>query len=106
MELNLKYSLVILMLLGSLNSQNNDYLTPNQIEIVPYRIIPSNDPSYGCWSEVELISVLNIRNEIREQLIHEIIKIELYREVSEYIKIENKSYYLLRLPINEYYNYE
>jgi len=110
--MNLKFSLVILMLLGNLNSQNNYYDPPmiSQVEIVPYRIIPSDTPGYGCWSEIEMLGESEYSSGVREKLYHEIIMRELYNEVPEYVVIKSdgnnlKSYYVLRLPINEYYNY-
>ena len=69
------------------------------VEIVSYRIIPSSHPSLGCWSELELMGESMMSEEVRDELIHEIIMIELYFEVPEYIMIEKKSYLLLRLPI-------
>ena len=107
----IKFGLVILMLLGNLNSQNNYYKPPiiSQVEIVPYRIIPSDTPGYGCWSEIEMLGESEYSLEVREKLYHEIIMRELYNEVPEYVVIgdgiNQMSYYVLRLPINEYYNY-
>ena len=100
----------ILILLGMGFSQEPlpyDLSSLTAVEIVPYRIYPSSHPSLGCWSELEMIghqeSMMNA--ETRDKLIDKIIKIELYNEISEYITIEDKEYYLLRLPIDSYYDY-
>ena len=93
----------ILILLGIGFSQEPTSLL--QDEIVPYRIYPSSHPSMGCWSKLEMIGEDRMGDEIRDELINMIIKIELYNEISQYITIENKQYYLLRLPIDSYYDY-
>ena len=93
----------ILILLGIGFSQ--EPLSLFQVEIVPYRIYPSSHPSMWCWSELEMIGKDRMSEEVRDKLIDMIIKIELYHEVPEYITIDNKQYYLLRLPIDSYYDY-
>ena len=94
----------ILILLGIGFSQNTPSLL--QVEIVPYRIYPSSHPTMGCWSELEMIGEDRMSEEIRDKLINMIIKIELYNEVPQYITIDNKQYYLLKLPIDSYYDYK
>ena len=93
----------ILILLGIGFSQEPPSLL--QVEIVPYRIYPSSHPSMWCWSELEMIGEDRMSSEVRDKLIDMIIKIELYHKVPEYITIDNKQYYLLRLPIDSYYDY-
>jgi len=94
----------ILILLGIGFSQEPPSLL-NNVEIVPYRIYPTSHPTMGCWSELELMGESEMSREVREILIDKIIKIELYHEVPEYLEIENKSYYLLRLPIDSFHDY-
>ena len=94
----------ILILLGIGFSQEPPSLL--QVEIVPYRIYPSSHPTMECWSELEMIGEDRMSEEIRDKLINMIIKIELYNEISQYITIDNKQYYLLRLPIDSYYDYK
>jgi hypothetical protein len=95
------------MFLGMGFSQNNDYEPPSllNVEIIPYRIYPSSNPTMGCWSELELMGESQMSEEVRSKLINMIIKIELYNEISEYIVIDKRSYFLLRLSINEFYLY-
>ena len=73
-------------------------------EIVPYRIVPSDSPTMGCWSRIEMIGEYTA--EVREKLYHEIIMIELYYEIPEYIQTSERTYYLLRLPVDEYHSYD
>jgi len=94
----------ILILLGIGFSQDTPSLL--QVEIVPYRIYPSSHPTMGCWSELEMIGEDRMSEEIRGKLINMIIKIELYNEISQYITIDNKQYYLLKLPIDSFHNYK
>ena len=94
----------ILILLGIGFSQEPPSLL-NNVEIVPYRIYPTSHPTMGCWSELELMGESEMSREVREILIDKIIKIELYHEVPEYLEIEHKSYYLLRLPIDSFHDY-
>ena len=103
----------ILILLGMGFSQEPlpyDLSSLTSVEIVPYRIYPSSHPTMGCWSELEMIGENEMNEEIRDILIDGIIKIELYNEISQYIKIEidgiDKEYYLLRLPIDSFHNYK
>ena len=94
----------ILILLGIGFSQEPPSLL-NNVEIVPYRIYPSSHPTMGCWSELELMGESEMSRVVRDKLIDMIIKVELYNEVPEYLEIENKSYYLLRLPIDSFHDY-
>ena len=94
----------ILILLGIGFSQEPPSLL-NNVEIVPYRIYPTSHPTMGCWSELELMGESEMSRVVRDKLIDMIIKVELYNEVPEYLEIENKSYYLLRLPIDSFHDY-
>ena len=94
----------ILILLGIGFSQEPPSLL-NNVEIVPYRIYPTSHPTMGCWSELELMGESEMSRVVRDKLIDWIIKVELYNEVPEYLEIENKSYYLLRLPIDSFHDY-
>ncbi|MBT7556702.1 hypothetical protein HN615_07230 [Candidatus Woesearchaeota archaeon] len=94
----------ILILLGMGFSQEPPSI--HQVEIIPYRIYPSSHPTMGCWSELELMGESQMKEEVRDKLIDWIIKIELYHEVPQYITIQNTQYYLLRLPIDSFYNYK
>jgi hypothetical protein len=94
----------ILILLGMGFSQEPPMI--HEVEIVPYRIYPSSHPTMGCWSELEMIGEDRMSEVVRDKLIDMIIKVELYHEVPQYITIEDKEYYLLRLPIDSFHNYK
>lgn len=94
----------ILILLGIGFSQEPPSLY--QVEIIPYRIYPSSHPTMGCWSELEMIGEDRMSSDMRDKLIDKIIKIELYHEVPETIEIDKRQYFLLRLPIDSFYNYK
>ncbi len=94
----------ILILFGIGFSQEPPSLL--QVEIIPYRIYPTSHPTMGCWSELEMMGESQMKSEVRDKLIDKIIKIELYHEVPENIKIDNREYYLLRLPINSFHDYD
>ena len=76
------------------------------VEIVSYRIYPSSHPTMGCWSELEMVGEELMDEVVRDKLIDMIIKIELYHEVPQYITIQNRQYYLLRLPIDSFHDYK
>ena len=94
----------ILILLGMGFSQEPPSI--HQVEIIPYRIYPSSHPSMGCWSELEMMGEREMDEVVRDKLIDMIIKIELYHEVPQYITIQNRQYYLLRLPIDSFHDYK
>ena len=91
----------ILILLGIGFSQEPPSL--RQVEIIPYRIYPTSHPTMGCWSELEMMGESMMSEEVRDKLIDEIIKVELFHEVPQYVMIQNKQYFLMRLPISEWY---
>ena len=38
-------------------SESRKPLLISQTEIIPYRLVPSQNPMYGCWLEIELIGL-------------------------------------------------
>jgi hypothetical protein len=99
----------ILILLGMGFSQEPPSIhqvETDAVEIVSYRIYPSSHPTMGCWSELEMVGEELMDEVVRDKLIDMIIKIELYHEVPQYITIQNRQYYLLRLPIDSFHDYK
>ena len=43
--------LLMFLFVGVLRSQTH------QTEIIPYRLVPSQDEGYGCWLEIEFIGL-------------------------------------------------
>ena len=77
-------------------------------EIVPYRLVPSQD--YGCWLEIEIIEPVKTKYTYqiqREEVMEILMERAAFEEInpmerSQIFSIDNKTYYLVRLP----YNYE
>ena len=80
-----------------LNDSNEDWRDV-KVEIIAYRIVPSSNPVYGCWSELDVMWPEYINEEIRERLTITIVNQELYNDIPDYVDIEGKSYYMLKLP--------
>ena len=68
-------------------------------EIIPYRIVPSDNPLYGCWSELEVIWPDYLSLENRDKLSITIINQELHNDIPDYVEIGNKHYYMMKLPM-------
>ena len=80
-----------------LNDSNEDWRNV-KVEIIAYRIVPSSNPVYGCWSELDVMWPEYINEDIRERLTITIVNQELYNDIPDYVDIEGKSYYMLKLP--------
>ena len=73
------------------------------VEIIPYRIIPSDHPMYGCWSELDVMWSEHHSEELKERLLITIVNQELHQDIPDYVDIGNKSYYMIKLPIGHYW---
>ena len=53
-----------------------------QSEIIPYRLVPSQNPMYGCWLEIELIGLPEsvARN---EELVESLYRLVVQKETGE-----------------------
>lgn len=73
-------------------------------EIVPYRLVPSQD--YGCWLEIEIVEPVKSQNTYllhREEVIDILKERAVYEEInpmerSQIFSIDDKTYYLVRIP--------
>ena len=74
----------------------------NEVEIIPYRIVPSDHPLYGCWSELEVMWPPLLKDEYREALTITIVNQELHNDIPSYVELGGVNYYVLKLPINEF----
>lgn len=72
-------------------------------EIIPYRIVPSDNPLYGCWSELDVIWPDYLSLENRDKLSITIINQELHQDIPDYVEIGNKHYYMMKLPLNHWW---
>ena len=77
-------------------------------EIVPYRLVPSQDYGYGCWLEIEIIEPVKTKYTYqiqREEVMEILMERAAFEEInpmerSQIFSIDNKTYYLVRLPYN------
>ncbi len=75
-------------------------------EIVPYRLVPSQD--YSCFIEIEIVEPVNAQYTYqthREEILEILMERAAYEEInpmerSQMFSIDNKTYYLVRIPYN------
>ena len=75
-------------------------------EIVPYRLVPSQD--YSCFIEIEIVEPVNAQythQTHREEILEILMERAAYEEInpmerSQMFSIDNKTYYLVRIPYN------
>jgi len=72
-------------------------------EIIPYRIVPSDNPLYGCWSELDVIWPDYMDEDIREKLTITIVNQELHQDIPDYVEINDTHYYMMKLPLNHWW---
>jgi len=73
-----------------------------KVEIIPYRIVPSDHPSYGCWSELEVMWPPLLGEQHRESLMITIVNQELHNDIPSYVELGGVNYYVLKLPIGQF----
>ncbi len=75
-------------------------------EIVPYRLVPSQD--YSCFIEIEIVEPVNAQYTYqthREEIFEILMERAAYEEInpmerSQMFSIDDKTYYLVRIPYN------
>ena len=75
-------------------------------EIVPYRLVPSQD--YMCFIEIEIVEPANTQythRAHREEILEILMERAAYEEInpmerSQMFSIDDKTYYLVRIPYN------
>lgn len=80
-------------------------------EIIPYRLVPSQDIGYGCWLDLEVVSLpYGVKSgSVEEEKIYRAI---VKKEVGEigfndvFVVINNKSYVLLKIQVPETFDIE
>ena len=73
-------------------------------EIIPYRLVPSQDIGYGCWLDLEIVAMPNgvKKGSISEQKIYEaIVKKEMGENGFSFLMINNKQYVLMKIQVPE-----
>ena len=90
------------VLLDELSNHRQSFPPTNKIEIIPYRLVPSDNPLYGCWSELEVMWPNYIKDEYREALTITIVNQELHNDIPSYVELGGVNYYVLKLPNSEF----
>ena len=78
-------------------------------EIIPYRLVPSTHPDYGCWLDLEIVALPNGVNggSVEEVKIYEaIVKKEIGENGFEFLQINNKQYVLIKIQVPETFDIE
>ena len=90
-------------------SESRKPMLISQTEIIPYRLVPSQNPMYGCWLEIELIglpeSILK-----DEELTESLYRLVVQKETGEIgfherdFKWNNKTYVLVKIQVPSPYS--
>ena len=80
-------------------------------EIIPYRLVPSTHPDYGCWLDLEVVSLpygVKKGSDVETKIYEAIVKKETgeigYNDT--FVVINNKSYVLLKIQVPETFDIE
>jgi hypothetical protein len=94
---------IMLFLMGDVVAQNH------QTEIIPYRLVPSQDVGYGCWLEIEFIGMpIHMRSD--EELMDALFRLVVSKETGEIgfherdFKWNNKMYVLVKIQVPSPYD--
>lgn len=96
--------LLTFLFVGKLNGQVTT-------ELIPYRLVPSQDIGYGCWLEVEFIGLpLSMHND--EEVMDMLNRLVVMKETGEIgfnerdFKRNGKNYILVKIQVPSPYNVE
>lgn len=100
---------IIVFMLTPLRGQHLDAYSGFQTEIIPYRLVPSQDIGYGCWLEIEFIGMpLTMRSD--EELMDALYRLVVSKETGEIgfhekdFKWNNKTYVLVKIQVPSPYS--
>ncbi len=92
-------------------SESRKPLLISQTEIIPYRLVPSQNPMYGCWLEIELIglpeSILK-----DEELTESLYRLVVQKETGEIgfnqdeFRWNNRNFVLVKIQVPSPYSVE
>ncbi len=92
-------------------SESRKPMLISQTEIIPYRLVPSQNPMYGCWLEIELIglpeSILK-NEELKETLYRLVVKKET-GEIGfnqDEFRWNNRNFVLVKIQVPSPYSVE
>ena len=81
----------------------------HQTEIIPYRLVPSQDIGYGCWLEIEFIGMpVHMRGD--EELMEALYRLVVSKETGEIgfherdFKWNGKTYVLVKIQVPSPYS--
>ena len=92
-----KLFIMLFMMLSVVNSQE-------PTEIIPYRLVPSQDIGYGCWLDLEIVALPYgvVKGSKEEERIYEaIVKKETGENGFGFLMINNKQYVLMKIQVPE-----
>tara|TARA_B000000532_G_C18538001_1_gene264426 strand:- start:65 stop:361 length:297 start_codon:yes stop_codon:yes gene_type:complete len=83
----------------------------SQTEIIPYRLVPSQNPMYGCWLEIELIGLPEsiLKN---EELTESLYRLVVQKETGEIgfnqdeFKWNGRNFVLVKIQVPSPYSVE
>lgn len=92
-------------------SESRKPMLISQTEIIPYRLVPSQNPMYGCWLEIELIGLPEsiLKN---EELTESLYRLVVQKETGEIgfnqdeFKWNNRNFVLVKIQVPSPYSVE
>ena len=92
-------------------SESRKPMLISQTEIIPYRLVPSQNPMYGCWLEIELIGLPEsiLKN---EELTETLYRLVVKKETGEIgfnqdeFKWNNRNFVLVKIQVPSPYSVE
>ena len=92
-------------------SESRKPMLISQTEIIPYRLVPSQNPMYGCWLEIELIGLPEsiLKN---EDLTESLYRLVVQKETGEIgfnqdeFKWNGRNFVLVKIQVPSPYSVE
>ena len=92
-------------------SESRKPMLISQTEIIPYRLVPSQNPMYGCWLEIELIGLPEsiLKN---EELTETLYRLVVKKETGEIgfnqdeFRWNNRNFVLVKIQVPSPYSVE
>jgi len=73
-------------------------------EIIPYRLVPSQDIGYGCWLDLEIVALpigVVKGSDEENKILEAIVKKEIGENGFQFLTINNKQYVLMKIQVPE-----
>ena len=73
-------------------------------EIIPYRLVPSQDLGYGCWLDLEIVALpigVVKGSDEENKILEAIVKKEIGENGFGFLTINNKQYVLMKIQVPE-----